>query len=283
MTRTANEHPNIFGGGNRNKFYTYPTNMDNLNQAGCFNLGGGLIALKGFYTSVRTSTARLLVNINVANAAFYPAIPLLGLMRLHTPNPANDAISGLEVFITRLKVSHTYIKNKGDPKAINKRVKTVQGFSHPNPKYKLDYPPLGNAKTIMFPCPELQAEGKITVEKYFKLSMFISFLRIHILTSATEWNRTLQHAEEPCINLGTKQNPVFVPPELLTVEPGQQYVKKLEAGQTRAMISFAVRKPAENARRIVEQGAAMMGLSDTNQKLVSTSNPCETDSLLTRT
>ena len=170
LTRTAQENPRIYGSGIRNKFYTYPQNWQNLNQAGCFNIGGGLIALKGFYTSVRTSTARLLVNISVANAAFYPAISLLGLMRLHTPNPANDANSGLEGFITRLKVSHNYIKPNKDSNRTVKRVKTVQGFSHPAPKYKIDDPPLGNARALKFHCPEVQPTGKITVEEFFKKS-----------------------------------------------------------------------------------------------------------------
>ncbi|KAL8868287.1 MAG: hypothetical protein Q9174_005088, partial [Haloplaca sp. 1 TL-2023] len=254
LTRTAQENPRIYGSSIRNKFYSYPPNFQDLNQAGCTNLGGGLVALKGFYTSVRTSTARILVNIGVANAAFYPAMNLLGLMRLHTPHSANDANSGLEGFITRLKVSHNYITSKKDPNRTVKRVKTVQGFSHPRPQYKINDPPLGNARTLKFYCEDkdLQVKGNITVEQFFK----------------KKWNVTIQRWQEPCINVGTKEKPSYVPPELLTVEPGQQYNKKLNESQTTAMLDFAVRRPAENARRIVEQGAAMMGLSTTNQKLL---------------
>ncbi|KAL8858190.1 MAG: hypothetical protein Q9178_005367 [Gyalolechia marmorata] len=240
MTRTANERPAIYGGGNSNKFYTYPPSSDRW-----FDLGSGLIALKGFYTSVRTSTLRVLVNINVANAAYYPPMSLLGLMRTHTPQKANDARSGLEAFITKLKVSHQYLKKK--------RVKTVQGFSHPSPQSGHTYPPLGNARNLTFECPELQATGKISVMDYFK----------------RKYQIVLKYPDEPCINLGTKQNPVFVPPELLEVEPGQPYGKKLSEDQTARMITFAVRKPAENARRIIGQGADMMGLSESNQNLVA--------------
>ena len=156
MTRTANVNPGIYGGGTRNKFYTYPRNQNSW-----FGLGSGLIAVKGFYTSVRTSTLRVLVNVNVANAAFYPAIPLLGLMRLHTPNRVNDSRSGLEQFIRRLKVSHTYLKKHNNPNQSIKRVKTVHGFSHPK-----DFPLLGNAHQIKFDCQELQAQD-ISVSDYF--------------------------------------------------------------------------------------------------------------------
>ncbi|KAL8692003.1 MAG: hypothetical protein Q9218_002874 [Villophora microphyllina] len=54
---------------------------------------------------------------------------------------------------------------------------------------------------------------------------------------------------------GTKEKPNFVPPELLTVLSGQQYARKLDEKQIKAITNFAVRPPAANARRIVEQGA----------------------------
>lgn len=162
MTRTANETPGIYGGGIRNKFYTYPT------EDKYFDLGSGLIAVKGFYTSVRTSTLRLLVNINVANAAFYPAINLLGLMRRHTPNSANDGRSGLEAFISRLKVSHNYIrKSKSDPKSTVKRVKTVLGFAHP--KYGEGIAIRANAHQIRFKCDELN-NATVSIYEYFQKS-----------------------------------------------------------------------------------------------------------------
>ncbi|KAL8715517.1 MAG: hypothetical protein Q9220_000853 [cf. Caloplaca sp. 1 TL-2023] len=162
VTRTASTTPDIYGGGDRNKFYTHPHDEN----AG-FPLSRGLIALKGFYTSVRTSTLRMLVNVNVANAAFYPCINLLGLIRLYNPNSANDARSGVETFIKRLKVSHKYIrKHKDDPNSAMKRVKTIEGFSHPH-KGDREMPLLGNSRQIKFACPELQASGKITVEQYF--------------------------------------------------------------------------------------------------------------------
>lgn len=240
MMRTANDDPTSYGSTTRNKFYRLPED-----KSPGFDLGGGLVALKGFYTSVRTSTLRILVNVNVANAAFYPAMNLLGLMRLHTPNPAGDAYSGVEGFITRLRVSHQYIKN-------NKRIKTVQGFAHPVPKFKHDFPPMGTAHSIKFECSELQSSGKISVYQYFK----------------RKYNIELKKPDDPCVNLGTKEKPVFVPPELCEVVPGQQYNKKLDGNQTSRMLQFAVRKPAENARRIVDQGAKMMGLSLTNPNLL---------------
>ncbi|KAL8715518.1 MAG: hypothetical protein Q9220_000854 [cf. Caloplaca sp. 1 TL-2023] len=84
-----------------------------------------------------------------------------------------------------------------------------------------------------------------------------------------EYNIKLSKPDDPCINLGNKEKPVFVPAELLWVEPGQQYNGRLSPDQTSGMITFAVRTPAENARRIVNQGAAMMGLSEQNSNLLA--------------
>lgn len=41
-----------------------------------WDLGAGLSALRGFFSSVRVATCRILVNVNVSHGAFYDAIPL---------------------------------------------------------------------------------------------------------------------------------------------------------------------------------------------------------------
>ncbi|KAL8840603.1 MAG: hypothetical protein Q9176_003716 [Flavoplaca citrina] len=259
ITRTAKENPNICGGGKSEKYYRFLDSNDPM-----FELGGGLIAVKGFYTSVRTSTARLLVNINVANAAFYPAINLYKLMKEHTSNLLEYLESGLEKFITHLKVSHTLYGKKA--------VKTVHGFSHTLCGEKHDQPRLGNAYTIRFRWEEQGSEGLTTVYDYFMNSTpyaSSSLCKYLATNDVKEYNKKLEHPEEPCVNIGSTERPNFVPPEFLTVEPGQQYNKRLDEAQTRAMLRIAVRKPAENARRIVEEGTGTMGLSRANPKLTA--------------
>ncbi|KAL8850376.1 MAG: hypothetical protein Q9221_004696 [Calogaya cf. arnoldii] len=236
MTQTAKDTAGIYGGGNCNKFYSWPGANDPT-----FRLGQGLIALQGFHTSVRSSTSRLLVNINVANAAFYPAINLHALMDEYTSNYAH---SGLETFISRLKVSHKFYGKK--------TVKTVKGFSHARHDKNHDQPRFGDAHTIKFKCDEERIKGMVSDFEHFK----------------KKYNIPINYPKVPCINVGSDQRQVFIPPELLTIEPGKQYNKKLSADQTAEMLNFAVRKPAENARRIVGEGTSMMRLSDANPKLV---------------
>lgn len=46
-------------------------------------LGGGLMAVRGFFSSVRAATGRILVNVNVCCSAFYQPGPLVRLMATH--------------------------------------------------------------------------------------------------------------------------------------------------------------------------------------------------------
>lgn len=84
---------------------------------------------------------------------------------------------------------------------------------------------------------------------------------------------TLQHFQQPVMNVGTRQNPTYLPPEVCVILPGQSSLSKLEPDQTAQMIRFAVRRPNENASSIVSEGAETIGIGQAaNTKLV-----CSTD------
>lgn len=70
------------------------------------------------------------------------------------------------------------------------------------------------------------------------------------------------------MNIGTRDNPTYVPPEVCIVLPGQDAKVKLSGDQTAAMIKFTARKPAENARSIVKDGIATVGLTQQNTLMV---------------
>lgn len=74
----------------------------------------------------------------------------------------------------------------------------------------------------------------------------------------------------PVINVGTQQNPSYLPVDVCTVLPGQPSGAKLSPAQTAQMIRFAVRKPLQNARSITTNGIGLLGVqSPTNTTLVS--------------
>jgi eukaryotic translation initiation factor 2C len=73
------------------------------------------------------------------------------------------------------------------------------------------------------------------------------------------------------VNVGTKDNPSYVPPEVCMVVPGQPSNAKLSPDQTAQMIKFAVRKPNENAEFIASAGYKLLGFNGESPALVSIS------------
>lgn len=74
------------------------------------------------------------------------------------------------------------------------------------------------------------------------------------------------------VNVGSKANPVYLPPQVCEVIAGQKAGIKLDADQTSKMISYAIRRPppAQNALSIAQEGLPMVGMSwQTNPLLVS--------------
>ena len=131
---SPNKDDTVFQAG-QNKFFQYPRGDPEKKYSDLYgncDLGNGLIAVRGYYSSIRTSTSRILLNLNAQCSAFYPEINLLDLMHIFAGGPPipNQKLSELEAFIRRLRVSTMQIT--GEKKQIT-RQKTVWGFSH---KYK---------------------------------------------------------------------------------------------------------------------------------------------------
>ena len=169
MARTPNNHSEIFQSG-KNKFFHYPSSHKDY-----LHLSGGLIAVRGLYSSVRTSTMRTLLNINSQCSPFYPAINMAQHMKDHS-GWQQQQWEALEAFIAKLRVKTQYLKNNG---AAEIRIKTVVGLSHrfvrrinpatqQNQQYGNAKGNHGNVEQITF-----QYNGlPITVAKYFQDSKF---------------------------------------------------------------------------------------------------------------
>ena len=188
VARTPNFNADVFQSG-QNKFYRYPRN-----EGEYLDLEGGLIAVRGYYSSVRTSTLRTLLNINAQTSLFYPAYNMVKLMEKF--GVYEYQWLDLERFIAKLRVKTEYLKDKNGE--IEAQVKTVVGFSH-----KFEQVPdsksggmkrvgnaqgdRGNATQIKFDCPEFPNESPITIQRYY--------LRKH--------NITLRHSEKWVLNCGS--------------------------------------------------------------------------------
>ena len=92
-----------------------------------------------------------------------------------------------------------------------------------------------NARDVSFECKEF-GNKVFTIEDYFQ----------------KKYNVTLNAPDAWLLNCGSRQNPVWIPPELCEVMPGQAFRGALNEYQTSQMIQVAARPPGENARRIAK-------------------------------
>ena len=173
VARTPNFEPQVFQSG-QNKFYRYPTAQQHF-----LDLTGGLIAVRGYYSSVRTATARILLNVNAQTSPFYPAWNMVQLIRSFG---GETATWETEKFIQKLRVKTQYLRDK--KMQVEVKVKTVQGFSHKRgerrdektgkmKKFGNAEGDFGNAKQIKFDCPDFPKDSPISVEQYFFKSKFM--------------------------------------------------------------------------------------------------------------
>lgn len=103
-----------------------------------WNLGAGLEAIKGFFSSVRGAANRLLINVNVAHAAFY--VPTLLPETIWSFERQSTNILRLEAFLRRLRIKPTHLKDRGTGHATI-RIKSIFGFASTNDGHGRENPP----------------------------------------------------------------------------------------------------------------------------------------------
>ncbi|KAI9850709.1 MAG: hypothetical protein M1838_005200 [Thelocarpon superellum] len=242
----------------RNRFFPFGSNAN----AKAMDLGGGLDALRGFFSSVRVATYRILLNVNVSNTVVYPEIRLDHLIEKFAVAHGHNAVA-LEKFLKKVRVQVTHLRTKTDKDGQpTRRIKTIFGLAtmndgqgQPNPPRMKKY--AANPGEIEFfqglppgASPSQKPGARQPPNRYTSVSAF--FEREH--------NIKLQNKMLPVVNVGNRQNPIYLPAEVCKVLPGQSSMQKLTPDQTQAMLKFACRKPPENARSIVTDGGQVIGL-----------------------
>ena len=291
---------NVFSVG-ANKHFDIPT--AGIESA---SLGAGLSVVRGFFVSVRAATSRLLVNVQVKHTACYNEGPLDRLMSMYLEDHGRNMVN-LGKFLKRLRVQVTHIVRKNKSGHTIPRIKTIASLATPGDGQGLAHPPIvpkfaAGAKEVKFflgtpepqpggkepgpakregkkgkksgkPGPEGPQEGYTSVydffqrRNYFSPSVSYKLLR---LTHFPEHNLTVRDPNLPVINVGTQQNPSYLPADVCIVLPGQPSGAKLSPAQTQQMIRFAVRRPTQNAQSIITRGARILGIEPpTNTTLVS--------------
>ncbi|CAN9164259.1 unnamed protein product [Alternaria alternata] len=277
LTQALNIFLNHYAKSANNLATIGSTKSFSLNQnAMKADLGSGLNVIRGFFSSVRVATARILVNINVSHGTFYHDGPLPALMGSY----GTYNTSALEKFLKLVRVQTTHLPEKRNKvNQVIPRIKTIFGLARKDDGHRLANRPRikahgAGAKDVEFwldsdagssGAPKAEAgasKGKSKGKAQPKgpapsgsgryITVF-DFFR-------TTYNRILQHPELPVVNCGNQENPMYLPAEVCIVVPGQPSKAKLDSFQTQQMIRYAVRKPWDNAKSILGEGVPTVGL-----------------------
>ncbi|PHH91012.1 hypothetical protein CDD83_1947 [Cordyceps sp. RAO-2017] len=233
------------------------------NNSDKWDLGNCLTAIRGFYASVRPATGRILVNINVSHGAFIQEGPLEGLFRSFGPRGA----SKLHAYLNKLRVRTTHLKERTNKQGkVIPRIKTVFGFANKNDGHALAHPPRiksfrAGPRDVEFwleTSPKKGSSGgKAPGRSAGGDGRYISVYDFFVNT----YGIRLTNPDMPVVNVGNRENPTYLPPQVCHILSGQPAKTKLDPSQTQQMIRFAVRSPAQNATSILTKGFQSAGLS----------------------
>ncbi|KAF2706269.1 Piwi-domain-containing protein [Pleomassaria siparia CBS 279.74] len=239
MSNGPSTDPGITSVG-QNKFYPFGSHP----QAAVRNLTVGLLAHRGYYSSVRTSVNRILLNVNVATAAFYKAGNLLELLR----ELRNEQGLNINGFVTGLRIETNYLTQKDANGKVKKApngalltrrsVHTISGLNMNK-----------DADTERFDWTNPQGKTKkVSITEYLRENYQV------VLTTP----------RAPLVNIAKPNSrPIWIPAELCSVLPGQLAKRLLLPDQTRAMIEFAARSPFDNAQSIMQDSLKVTKIAPT--------------------
>lgn len=175
FSRAPNFEDNISSMG-QNKYFPFTHQFGTHANVESMDMGAGLLALRGYYSSVRLGPQRVLLNLNVAAAAFYEPGKLSDLITkfVGRKDPSSPRVlQDLSSFIKGLKVltKYTTEKNAAGQMVSVTKVKSVFGLA----------PRQGaTPQQHMFEWENTAGKKMMTtVEQFFKQSMLPSTFDDH--------------------------------------------------------------------------------------------------------
>ena len=199
------------------RFFRYPSD---IRQFSNLDLQGGLIGVRGYFSSVRPSTGRILLNVNAQCSAFYKAINLADLMKQFEHHfkrgraSNEDTWKAMDSFIRGLRVSIEPLMSLLPPDnggmVVPVRIMTIRSLAYMREpfidvdgKQKVDNsgklqwkgPPAAypsNAHNLWFSYTEMNSPELISVFDYYDRSKFVPLCGHVGSDKSTEYGRRLQ-------------------------------------------------------------------------------------------
>ncbi|KAJ3285346.1 hypothetical protein HDU79_007393 [Rhizoclosmatium sp. JEL0117] len=189
-----------------------------------FNLSDGLTLGEGWKQSVKATMGEMILTIDMAKTAFYPAEPLHRVIAMvfnkndirgvnpRDVRPGTVAFTRLSKFLRGLNVKATHMS----------RGYRIKGLSHETPD-----------RAIV----KLRDGGQCTVTQYFEKT----------------YAKRIQYPDFPCIDCSKNEEmKILIPMEFLVVKEGQRHIGKLSDIQTQEVIKFTAVKPDVRRTGIAE-------------------------------
>ncbi|KAI9842921.1 MAG: hypothetical protein M1837_006753 [Sclerophora amabilis] len=214
-------------------------------KAGWEDIGGGLVAMRGYYSSVRPGMSQMLLNVNTVMSAFI------------TP-------CTVQTFI------QTFYNMRGRSMELSPDQRKELGSRLKGIQVRILYSRAGDGKETGIDSPmrrtkTIRALGEPPSRQAFRMNE-----EVHHVKSYLETARGIKIDDDslPCVDLGgSGQPPMWFPPEKLWILPFQLFRGKLNDEQTGEMIKIACRKPVLNVAAIVGEGLPSLGIHPTESPL----------------
>ncbi|KAJ5295954.1 hypothetical protein PENANT_c001G04239 [Penicillium antarcticum] len=219
------------------------------------SMGGGVEAARGYYSSVRFGTGKILLNLNVNHGSFYRPIPLSTLIKEYMSVFGEDR-DHLGRYLKGLKIYVTHLPKRED--AFGKKqyvIKSILGVATPQDgKVK-------GANPKELPRVKRLASSPGNVEFFMnqegRPSRYVSVLEYFEKT----YNIRIKYHDMPVVNVGNLAHPNYLPLDVCEVVPGQPFAGELSNSQRQAMIKFSCRRPPMNYDSITTDGLGIMGIT----------------------
>ena len=266
LKQEPNLKPDTFSSSDGSKFYSTGKPGEPLDAL------PWVVAYRGFYASVRSSTSRLLANVNVSTSAFYKEGFVHEIIKDFKSGGVLPAAAAR--FLKNRRVSTSYCGYK--------KFKIIRGFAR-NPNFK----PLSGLKEFLNADEaKFHHEDKpYTVAKWFAERYTplkhpeLPVLDLGKLVLPTGQDQGTQSNEQQQVSssiagtssavpASTTQDDaepaprLWVPAEFCYLLPGQAYGKTMTGKETDDMLEIAQRRPAQNANRIVDAAKKIFDFVD---------------------
>ncbi|CAM6082414.1 unnamed protein product [Calypogeia fissa] len=184
------------------------------------SLGDGLESWRGFYQSIRPTQMGLSLNIDMSSTAFIEPLPVIEFVSQLLNKDINRALSDAD----RIKIKKALrgVKVEVTHRGTMRRKYRISGLTS-QPTNELSFP--------------VDERGTLkTVTEYFRET----------------YQYNIRSPNLPCLQVGNRDRPNYLPMEVCKIVEGQRYSKRLNERQITALLKVTCQRPKDRENDILQ-------------------------------